>query len=110
MATDVNDPEPGAPDEAALADLRVAIRLVSRGMARRVTIAGVLDPEAATAAVAGAASGVSIEIVAPRDPTRAPSAIRVMRATAVATAALHERSPGAVDVRPSVLMSQPARS
>jgi hypothetical protein len=109
MATNVNDPELGV-SEAELADLRAAIRLVSRGMARRVTIAGVLDPEAAAAAIAGTVAGVSIEIVAPRDPARAPSAIRVMRATAVPSAALPESSPGPVDHGPSVLMSRPARS
>jgi hypothetical protein len=108
MATNVNDQE-ARTAEAAVADLRAAIRLVSRGMARRVTIAGVVDPEAAAAAVAGAATGVSIEIVA-RDSATWASAIRVTRGTAVASATLPEVERGRVDATPPLLMSRATRS
>jgi hypothetical protein len=59
-------------DEAVVTELGIAIRLVSRGLARSVMIVGIEDPEAVTAAVA-VAPGVSVEMVP-------PSAVRVTRA------------------------------
>jgi hypothetical protein len=103
MATNASDPHP------AVADLRVAIRLVSRGLARAVTIAGVADPEAAAAEVAGVANGVSIEIVAPRDAASPASAIRVRRADPVPASALSDVSTGPVGQTVPLLMRRAAR-
>jgi hypothetical protein len=109
MATNPRNPERASSD-GPVADLDAAIRLVSRGLARRVTIAGLQDAEAAAAAVAGPAGGVSIEVIAPHDPATSAWAIRVTRATAVASAALPVHPRGDIDERPSLLMTRPAPS
>jgi len=67
--------------EATISHLRVAVSLVGRGFAGCVTIVGLPDAEAAAAAVAGSAPGVSIEIVSPLGPA-APSTLRIRRKTA----------------------------
>jgi Ethanolamine utilization protein EutJ (predicted chaperonin) len=74
MEARAHEPEPESEDGLVM-DLRVAIRLVTRGLAKSVTIAGVADPEGLAAAVGSAATEVSVEIVS-------PSVIRVTAAVA----------------------------
>jgi hypothetical protein len=64
MEARANEPEAERPD-GLVADLRVAIRMVARGLATSVTIAGVADPRGLAAAVGIDASDVAVEIVSP---------------------------------------------
>jgi hypothetical protein len=73
---------PQSGSAATMADLRAAVCLVARGVAGSVTIVGIPDAEAAAAAVADSAAGVSIEILVPCEPARPASTVRVRRAAA----------------------------
>jgi hypothetical protein len=101
MEARANEPDADTSD-ATVADLRVAIRLVARGLASCVTIVGVADPEAAAAAVGVAPADIWIEIVP-------PSVIRVRRLVVEPTAALEEVSRSPAE-GPRLLMSRPARA
>lgn len=74
--------DPGeAPLRGPSADVAAAIRIVSAGIARSVTIAGLRDAggTAASVAAAAASAGVSLETIPPRRPGDPASALRVRR-------------------------------
>lgn len=70
-----------APQHGPSADVWAAIRIVSAGIARSVTIAGLRDAggTAASLSAAAARAGVSLETIPPRRPGDPASAVRVRR-------------------------------
>ncbi len=77
--------DPGeAPHRGPSADVSAAIRIVSAGLARSVTIAGLSDAgvAAASGSAAAARAGVSLETIPPRRPGDPASALRVRRLVA----------------------------
>jgi hypothetical protein len=70
----------GAVGEPLAADLNAAIRLVSTGVARSVTVVGVADPAAAAALGAASRAGVAIAVVTAATAAGRPTAVRFTRA------------------------------